>query len=554
MAVVGCAPLEPVEQPEIAISSATPDPITDVFADQLFEVMAAEMAGQRGLLEEAIDRYLELALEVDDARIAARATRISIFAQDSAKALLAAERWVELHPFNPEARQVAAAMQLRSGDVEAGIAHLEALVQTQDGDLGTSLRLVGNLLSGDENKQVVLEAMRELVQTYGNQPEALLSYALISLRLEELSEARKVMDELLEDGAVDAQIAQAYAAVLQRSDQQQVALAWVRRAREAKPDDVDLKLLYARLLADTKRYEEAREEFERLVALQPENADIRYALALLHLQAGASDAARQHLLELVDRGQRSQEASFYLGQIAELDADFAGAIEWFEKVTTPANRFDATLRIAINQARLEKTDDALDTLAEARAEDDLERNQLVRVRGEILTDAGRYTEALAIYDAALADQFDEDLLYTRAMLGEKMGRLDILERDLTAVIEYNPENAQALNALGYTLADRTDRYQEAYELIKRALEASPEDYYTLDSMGWVLYRLGRLDEAVTYLRRALAIQPDAEVAAHLGEVLWVKGDREEAKEIWDTALQATPDHKLLKETQERLAQ
>lgn len=154
---------------------------------------------------------------------------------------------------------------------------------------------------------------------------------------------------------------------------------------------------------------------------------------------------------------------------------------------------------------------------------------------------------MSVYDKALAEDADnKELLYTRALLAEKIDRLDILERDLRRILEQDPDHAQALNALGYTLADRTDRIDEAYELIKRALEISPNDFYILDSMGWVLYRKGRLDEAVTYLRRALAIRNDPEVAAHLGEVLWVKGDKEGAREIWQSALEVTPgDERLL---------
>ena len=154
---------------------------------------------------------------------------------------------------------------------------------------------------------------------------------------------------------------------------------------------------------------------------------------------------------------------------------------------------------------------------------------------------------MAVYDRALAAASDHDLLYSRAMLAEKMDRLDILEADLKRILSEDRDNATVLNALGYTLADRTDRYAEAYDYISRAHELSPDDFYILDSMGWVLYRLGRLDEAVGYLRRALALRSDPEIAAHLGEVLWVMGDKKTAREVWETALQATPtDDKLLK--------
>ena len=172
---------------------------------------------------------------------------------------------------------------------------------------------------------------------------------------------------------------------------------------------------------------------------------------------------------------------------------------------------------------------------------------MIQAEGEILTNEKRYEEAMTLFDSEINENPHPDLLYSRAMLAEKMGRLDILEADLKRILEDDPDNATALNALGYTLADRTDRYEEAYDYIKRAYEQSPGDFYILDSMGWVLYRLGRLDEAVDFLQQALELRNDPEIAAHLGEVLWVMGDKEAARDVWDTALQATPaDDRLLK--------
>ncbi|MEX0951452.1 MAG: tetratricopeptide repeat protein, partial [Gammaproteobacteria bacterium] len=163
-----------------------------------------------------------------------------------------------------------------------------------------------------------------------------------------------------------------------------------------------------------------------------------------------------------------------------------------------------------------------------------------------------YADAMSVYDAALIDNQNIDLLYARAMLAEKMDRLEILERDLGKILEQDPDHVQALNAYGYTLADRNVRLDEAVEYIKRALELRPNDFYILDSMGWALYRMGRFDEAIDYLRQALAINNDAEVAAHLGEVLWVKGERDAARKIWESALDATPDDERLLRVMQRL--
>ncbi len=203
-------------------------------------------------------------------------------------------------------------------------------------------------------------------------------------------------------------------------------------------------------------------------------------------------------------------------------------------------------------AKQDKLDSAREHLHAIRSRNSKEGVRLYLVESELLIEADRHADARGVYDHALAEHpEDSDLLYARAMLAEKMDRLDLLEEDLRSIISREPNNAQALNALGYTLADRTDRYQEAYEFISRALEIKPDDYYILDSMGWVLYRLGRHQEALEYLRRAAGLTDDSEVAAHLGEVLWVTGDKAGAHKVWESALETTPDDERLLELMKR---
>ena len=250
---------------------------------------------------------------------------------------------------------------------------------------------------------------------------------------------------------------------------------------------------------------------------------------------------------------REDEAHFYLAQIAESREQHEEAIEHYRAIENGANYFTAQLRLAIVMSSSGAIDEALKFLSNVVVEDEEQGFHLVRARGEMLTEHDRLDEAMQTYDAALADgAYNTELVYTRAMLAEKMGRIDVLESNLRRIIEEEPDNAQALNALGYTLADRTERYDEALELITQALELGPDDFYILDSMGWVLYRLGRLEEAVEFLEKAREIRGDPEVAAHLGEVLWVMGDREAARDVWDSALKDTPNDKKLLDVIERL--
>lgn len=215
----------------------------------------------------------------------------------------------------------------------------------------------------------------------------------------------------------------------------------------------------------------------------------------------------------------------------------------------------AQIRYAVllgQQAGVEQAQHFLHALSQKSPQESI---RLRRAEAEILIEAERLEQAMAVYNEALAAHpGDTELLYARAMLAEKIDRLDILEGDLRAILMQDPDNADALNALGYTLADRTDRHQEALELITRALSLKPHDYYILDSMGWVLYRMGRYEEAIKHLRRALAVNEDPEVAAHLGEVLWMMGNKKAARSVWQKALQSTPEDQGLLEVMRRFSE
>ena len=337
-----------------------------------------------------------------------------------------------------------------------------------------------------------------------------------------------------------------YARVLQSQGKTAEALQVLSAALERSPDVKTLRITYARLLVDAKRYEEAREQFGQLVSSDTDNADIRYGLALLLLQTNHPEDARTHLQHLVEQGKRTHAAHYYLGQIAETQKDIEAAMAAYRQVDRGQHALNAQVRVAVLLAQQDKIPEARQHLHALSRRNAQESVRLFLAEAEILTDATDLEGAMGIYDLALRDHpGNSDLLYARAMLAAKLDNLEVLERDLREILANEPNNADALNALGYTLADQTDRYEEALELVQKALQLKPDNYYILDSMGWVLYRLGRIPEAIDHLRRALAIQHDPEVAAHLGEVLWVAGEREAAQEVWNAALESTPDDKRL---------
>ncbi|MCC6709187.1 MAG: tetratricopeptide repeat protein [Gammaproteobacteria bacterium] len=521
--------------------------------DPYYRLLMAEFAGQRGHLDVAVKNYVELASSLRDVGLAERATRIAVFARDDESALSAARTWVELDPKDMDARQILAAMYIRHGNADAALEHLEYVVSHDAGQPGNRLRMVANLLGHEDDRQTALAVMEKLVAKHGDDSDALLAYALLAIRAEQLDKARDAMNRIVKRTELSSNVAMAYLAILQKQGKLPQAIEWLDSVLAANPKQFGLRLIYARLLADANRYEEARLQFGMLSTEAPDNSDIVFALGLLNLQANRVDEAAKNFTRLLKLDARTDEAHFYLGQIAEARKEPELALAQYKQVQGGSNYFNAQMRTAMVKAVKGQTDEAIAFLDKLTVEDDEQRFTVARAKGEILTDKNRLEEAMKVYDAVLANgEFHSDLLYTRAMLAERMGKIDVLEKDLRAILAKEPDNSQALNALGYTLADSTKRYDEALALITRALELSPKDFYILDSMGWVLYRLGRLDEAIQYLEKARELRNDPEVAAHLGEVLWVKGDRAAATKTWETALRDTPNDKKLLEVIKRL--
>jgi tetratricopeptide (TPR) repeat protein len=311
------------------------------------------------------------------------------------------------------------------------------------------------------------------------------------------------------------------------------------------PDDRGLLLLYAQLLLDEREFATARALFERMLQTQPREPDVLFALGVLSLQLEELADARDYFTRLRDTGERADDSAYYLGQVEELSENPETAVSWYRKVDGE-HAVDARVSIARVRARQGDVERAQELLQQLRDQWPDDAVTLYLIEAEMLDDLDLPREAMDVYDAAIeAFPGNQDLLYSRGLHAVGMNQIEILERDLKAILAQDPQHADALNALGYSLADQTDRFEEALSYIERALKLKPDDPAVLDSMGWVQYRLGNLDEARSYLRKALALMPDGEIAAHLGEVLWALGERDEAWRIWEEALAQSPDHEYL---------
>jgi tetratricopeptide (TPR) repeat protein len=529
-----------------------PAPSTEV--DPVYEILVGEIAGHRGRLDLSTEHYLRAAEVSGDPKIAERAVRIGIFAQDEKLSLDAALRWLELEPDNLEAHQVAAALYIRNGMAAPAIAHLERVVQAKQGDPRQGFMLVFALLGRESNTDVVMDVMTELVARHEENPYAHFALGHLALRAdrpgESLTASRRATE--LDPTLTDAYVLESRALVeLGRMDE---ALERLDQVVRSFPDDRELRLAYARMLVEARAYEKARVEFEALHRIAPDDPDLLHTLALLSIEAKRLDDAERYLKQLRATGKRIDDAHYYLGRIADTRREYEEAIGWYNLVLQGEYRLDAQVRIARMLAKLEDIEAARDHLARLRDQstDSATNVRLFLAEGEILRDAREFYQAMEIYDRGLTEfPGNTDLLYARALTAEKVDRIDWLERDINTILEREPDNAHALNALGYTLADRTNRLDEAMRYIKRAMELEPNEPAIIDSMGWVNYRMGNYDEALKYLRRAVGMMQDPEIAAHLGEVLWVSGRHDEARRVWERALEEAPDSSILLEVMNR---
>ena len=544
----GVAPLEP-DLVRLKPVPQRPDPV----ADAAYNLMVGEIALNQGNTGVAIERYLALSKSQQDPAIAERAVRIAVYGQNLEAAVEAARRWIELEPDRIEARQVIAAIYIRQDNVDEAFNYIDSLIETSElEDVQLFPPLLG-ILVREKNTETVLAVSKRIADKHSDRAYAQYLHGMLAAQSGRAEEALQYLDRTLELDEIEG-VHASRARVLLRLGRAGEAVVSLEKAVASKPDDQALRLTYARLLVDIKEYEKARVQFEKLLQASPDDAELLYTLGLLSLESQNLDDAEKYMMMLIRLDEREGEAQYYLGRIYEQRKQYDKAIEWYEQVHVGDYQFDARLRIADMLGLAGKTDEAIEHL-DAMLRGSQSNGSLVRIyiaKGELLRLAHRYEDALAVFNTALEIvPGNSDLLYARALVAERLGRIDQLEADLKVILKTEPDNAHALNALGFTLADQTERYEEALAYIKRAIEIMPDDPAIIDSLGWVQYRLGNYDEAIRLLRKALSRFDDPEIAAHLGEVLWVTGKHKEARGIWQKALQKSPDDPVLLRVMQR---
>jgi tetratricopeptide (TPR) repeat protein len=525
----------------------------DTIADASYNLMVAEIALNQGNTEVAVKHYLDVALTQDNPEIAERAVRVAVYGQNLEAAIVAAQRWIELDPGRVEARQVIAAIYIRQDKIQEAFTYIDGLIQTSDLEDAQLFPPLLGIMAREKNANTVLAVSLLIAQKNPDRAYAQYLHGMLSAQHGRAEAAVEYLDRSLAITEIEGVYATRAKLLLSlgRSDEAVVSLD---KAVENNPDDQALRLTYARLLVDIKDYEKARAQFEKLHQASPDDAELLYTLGLLSLESQRLDDAEKYMMMLVELKQREGEAQYYLGRIFENRKQYDVAIDWYGQVHVGDYKFDAQLRIADMLGLSGRTEEAVEHL-DAILKGSQSDGSLVRIyiaKGELLRAARRYEEAMAVFNTALEIvPGNSDLLYSRALVAERLGRIDMLEADIKFILKTEPNNAHALNALGFTLADQTDRYEEAYAYIKRAIEINPDDAAIIDSWGWIHYRMGDYDKAIALLRTALSRFDDAEIASHLGEVLWVSGNQDEARSIWQKALKKSPDAPALQSVMQR---
>jgi tetratricopeptide (TPR) repeat protein len=553
-AAVDTAPAD--EQPSVEAAESVDageadEAVQPLTREMLFDVLLGEIAGQRGRLDIAVPHYLQAALDSRDPRVAERAIQIATFAKNYPVALRAARHWVALEPDNTDARKIVAALALQTGDMDEVVNQLDHVIRSSESKK-QGFAIATAILSRHGDDQQSIQAIEELAARHPESADGQLAIGRLATVKGQLERAMTATDAALalQPGMEQAQILKAQ--VLIRQERKDEALAVLKQAVEDSPDSSELRFAYGRLLLDAGDLEGAKAQFRNVVEKTPENTDALFSLALLELETGEYRSAERHLKQMLETGEKKQTVYYYLGYAAQEQGKDDEAVKWYGKVTSGEYWTKAQLRmskIQVQQGRLEEVRENMQSL---RRNDPDNAVEIYLIEGQILSDLTLYNEAWQLYDQALAAHADnEDLLYSRALTSEKIDRIDLAEKDMRRILELDPENVRALNALGYTLADRTDRYEEAFSYIQQAYDRNPDDPAIIDSMGWVHYRLGNLEKARGYLQQAWDMTGDGEIGAHLGEVMWMQGDRDDARRIWAESKESSPDNPVLKKVLDR---
>jgi tetratricopeptide (TPR) repeat protein len=555
--VVGCAtapeqaatpktPVKPAVLAKPINKSEHKEEKPSIDPDVLFMLMTAEIAGQRGQYDVALEGYLEAAKRVHDPRLTERAAMIAMYTRDGNKTNEAVSLWMKQDPNNLSARKIAALSALKAEDKQRSIELLDGLLKQDPAGFEKTLFELAGALQKDGSVPFIYEVMEALSVKHPDQASIFFIQSLLASDMKDKSLADRKLERALQlqpdwDKALILQAQMAvYAGDLNRAE------TLLRNAVAKYPDNQKFKKLLAQVLIKAAKYEEAGEVYETLVSNDSKDYESQFSLGLVHLQLDRDDKAEDIFKQLLEQAEWRNQANFYLGKIEEKRENTANALALFDKVTDGPFQFEAAVTGISLLAKDNQFDTAEQRLQALPSKFPKQKLRIVLIQAELYSQQKQQEKAFSYLTGELKNYPDqEELLYSRALIADRMGKLDVMEADLQKILAKSPDNVEALNALGYSLADKTTRYAEAETYLLHALKVKPDEAVILDSYGWLKYKMGNHQAALDYLQKAYDKQPENEIAAHLAEVLWVSGKKEAAQKLITDALGNSPDDPYL---------
>ena len=533
-------------------ASPRPSPATitapadeDLLARTVFQSLVGDLALRRGDPNTAVAAWADLAQRTRDPKVFARAIEVAASARQLELALELNHLWLQVEPDSKAARQTETSLLLLTNRLDDLVPQLSRLLEQDQANLPGNLMHLNRMLARHSDKKAVQRLVDRVASPYAELPEAHFAMGQAAANADDTTRALAEFEKALQLRPSWEPAALARAAVLAHTSTREAA-AGLASFLQANPGARDARATYARLLVSESRYQDARREFERLLKEHPDHPDVLYPLAMLDLQLNDPKAARPLLEKLLTTDMADKgTVHFFLGQIAEDEKRPEDALAEYRQVTSGERVVAARARAAKILMAQGRDAEARELLRSASGGGP-ERIEMILAEAQMLRDAGRPDEAWQVLESGLARHPDNpDLLYDAALFAERRGDTALMEKYLRRVLELKPDHAHALNALGYSFADRNVRLPEARDLVARALALAPEDAFIMDSMGWVLFREGKLDEARAVLEKAYGLRDDPEIAAHLGEVLWSLGRKDDATRLLKAAVRKHPDNEVL---------
>lgn len=528
-----------------------PAPSRPFSTKTLEALLTAELAAQRQRPDITLANYIEQAKLTRDLGVVARATTIAQVLNQP-QSLEMSQLWTEVAPNSADAWYLVTLNSLRQLRFDTAIPALDRLLALQpEADL-EQLFLAAIPVPQTARDELFIK-LGALAKTHPSNPYLLFGQALLKAQSSQPAEAMTLAHSARRLRPQSTQITLLEAKMLTELNRNQDAVVLLQNSLKSQPESLNLRINYARALIRTGDINGAEREFQILVNKLPNDPGLRLSLALIAFDNHHDEIATKELTLLRGSEGHSNEAHYYLGLLALRQGKKADALDAFENVQPSTQYLPALAEISRLLVADGQADEASSRLAQARTQTPELRIPLYQLEAELLHEAGKHEAAWQLLDKALADQpANPQLLLSRAMAAERLDRLDDFEADMREVLRYEPENASALNALGYTLVDRTGRLDEGEGYILLAHKLKPDDPAIIDSLGWLKFKRGDTSGALIELRRAYAIYPDDEIAAHLGEVLWASNQRAEARRIWSEGLRQHPKSAHIPSTRQRL--